>query len=72
MEWKTLIAHIEQDISGKAVQTLMQICEKLYKQHSKEEKTGHWKYSRVLLEWLLTMVDKVGEKNIFLFAVFWG
>lgn len=54
MEWNTLIEHIEQEISGKAVQALKKTCEKLRKQCSIEEKTDHSKYSQVLPRLLLT------------------
>jgi hypothetical protein len=48
-----LIEHIEQEISGKAVQTLKKTCAKLHKQCSKEEKTDHSTYSQVLPKLLL-------------------
>lgn len=60
-----MIEHIEQETSGKAVQTLKKTCEKLHKQCRKEEKTDHSKYSSVLLKWLLTMAEKAEEKIYF-------
>ena len=66
-----MIEHFEQDVSGKAVQTLKKTCEKLHKQSRKEEK-GSSRYSQILPKWLLTMVEKVGRKKIFICSGFDG
>jgi hypothetical protein len=66
MERNTLIEHVEQEVSGKDVQTLKKTCEKLHRQCRKEEK-GSSKYSQVLPKWLLTIVVKAGRKKYFLF-----
>jgi hypothetical protein len=59
MEWKTLTEHIEQGLSGKAVQSSMEGAEKAKKKRSQAEKYGRHRWNQDLLKRVLDTQERI-------------
>ena len=59
MEWKTLTEHIEQGLSGTAVQSSMEGAEKAKKKRSQAEKLGRHRWNQDLLKRVLDTQERI-------------